>query len=172
MFPSGSLQVHRTTLSQPPPIDPLRVAKDLCVKACPARRIKRGRGFHYGQPFSRCRPGFAPWMCRARTSRDVRVATARKIRRCPEGWARGIPGSCWRLICGLSRGSEHTPTRRPFLMTGATRDHSGRSDPNGKHLYSPSPRSRPIATAQDVCLSGLRFREAQAATRLICDLRS
>jgi hypothetical protein len=105
--------------------------------SCPARRIKRGRGLHYRQPFSRCCPGFAPWMCRARTSRDVRVATARKFRRCPEGWARGIPVSCWRLISGPSRGSEHIPTGRPFPMTGATRDHSGRSDPNGKHPYSP-----------------------------------
>jgi hypothetical protein len=101
--------------------------------SCPARRIKRGRGLHYRQPFSRCCPGFAPWMCRARTSRDVRVATARKFRRCPEGWAQGIPVSCWRLISGPSRGSEHIPTGRPFPMTGATRDHSGRSDPNGKH---------------------------------------
>src|SRR5580704_7538125 len=66
-------------------------------------------------------------------SRDVRVATARKFRRCPEGWAEGIPVSCWRLISGPSRGSEHIPTGRPFPMTGATRDHSGRSDPNGKH---------------------------------------
>jgi hypothetical protein len=60
-----------------------------------------------------------------------------KLPKVPEGWARGIPVSCWRLISGPSRGSEHIPTGRPFPMTGATRDHSGRLDPNGKHPYSP-----------------------------------
>ena len=70
-------------------------------------------------------PGESPlrtWPSRSRErSRHAISVLARKFRRCPEGWARGIPVSCWRLISGPSRGSEHIPTGRPFPMTGATR---------------------------------------------------